>query len=610
MRNKLLALLLYHCCWLPLVAQQQPADTFFLAKKKGLLGKLGQTISTNNTTDPEPVVKINPHIKWQGKKIRKVNITVLGFERNIADTTKISRSFGTIALNAFHTNSGDWVIKNNLLFKEGDIINPYMLADNERHLREQAFIQDAIIRVKPVEGDSTMADIEVISKDVFSIGGSANIASASRMGFEYKQENLRGTGSRLIVSTFFDKDRKPTIGLGTELLIRNIRGSFINGNIGYKNFNLAFNSGRNEEQLFFVRLDKPLVTAYMNWVGGLDLTLNRTVNAYVADSVYKSDFNYNYQQADAWYGWNLGRKKVIASNLLERKRQFLTIRAFYQHFSQFPQKLKDSFDFRYANVNGVLASWNLFEQNFYRTNFIYGFGRNEDVPVGYKISVTSGIIAKADSVRQNTRRRPYLAAEAQWSRYNKKGFYSNYSLKLGGHLLNGQIEDLDFLASVDHFTRLRKVSTQWYYRHFFNFSITKQWVPVLNQPLFLRSALGLPYFQNGLIEADMRATAKTEAVMYHLRRFWGFRVAPFVFADVSALKPTNKPYDKTELFTALGAGFRTRNENLIFGTVELKGFYFPRILPGMSHFRFEIGTNIRFKYNSALLKRPDVLVVN
>jgi hypothetical protein len=592
------------------MGQQKPSDTFFLAKKKGLLGKLGQTISTNNSNDPEPIVKINPYLNWQGKKIRKINITVLGFDRQIADTTKINRSFGAIALNALHTNSGDWVIKNNLLFKEGEMINPYMLADNERHLREQAFIQDAIIKVIPVAGDSAVADIEIITKDVFSIGGSVNIASTSRMGFEYKQENLRGTGSRFIISTFFDKDRKPAIGLGSELLIRNIRGSFINGNIGYKNFNTAFNSGRNEEQIFFVRLDKPLVTAYMNWVGGLDLTLNRTMNAYLKDSLYNNEFNYNFQLADAWFGWNLGRKKVLASNLLERKRQFVTIRAFYKHFSQYPQKLKDSFDYRYADVNGILSSWNFFEQNFYRANFIYGFGRNEDVPQGFNISFTTGIIAKADSIRQNTRRRPYMAAEGQWSRYNKKGFYSTYSIKLGGHYLNGKLEDLDFLVSVDHFTRLIKVNPQWYYRHFFNFSFTRQWTPVLNQPLFLRSAFGLPYFSNSVIEADMRVTAKTEAVLYHLRRFLGFRVAPFVFADVTALKPTNLPFSKTELFSALGAGFRTRNENLIFGTVEVKGFYFPKINPGMSHFRFEIGTNIRFRYGSSLLKRPDVILAN
>ena len=40
------------------------------------------------------------------------------------------------------------------------------------------------------------------------------------------------------------------------------------------------------------------------------------------------------------------------------------------------------YNYSYADINGVLFSYNLYKQNYYRTNYLYAFGRNEDVPTG------------------------------------------------------------------------------------------------------------------------------------------------------------------------------------------------------------------------------------
>ena len=63
-------------------------DTFFLVKKKGLLGQLGKSISTSGDDSSEPIQKANPYFIYLGKTIRKIKIVRLGFERDINDTTK------------------------------------------------------------------------------------------------------------------------------------------------------------------------------------------------------------------------------------------------------------------------------------------------------------------------------------------------------------------------------------------------------------------------------------------------------------------------------------------------------------------------------------------
>jgi len=67
---------------------------------------------------------------------------------------------------------------------------------------------------------------------------------------------------------------------------------------------------------------------------------------------------------------------------------------------------------------------------------------------------------------------------------------------------------------------------------------------------------------------------------------------------------------KSDLYSALGGGIRTRNENLVFGTIELKGYYFPRTNGDMKGWKVEVSSNIRFKYISTFIRRPDFVKAN
>ena len=79
-------------------------DTFFLAKKKGLLGKLGKSLNTDGAA-PDEIKMVNPYIIYSGKIIRNIEILRLGFERNINDTTLIKNNFGTIVANGLHRST-------------------------------------------------------------------------------------------------------------------------------------------------------------------------------------------------------------------------------------------------------------------------------------------------------------------------------------------------------------------------------------------------------------------------------------------------------------------------------------------------------------------------
>lgn len=594
-------------------AQSNPkqADTFFLAKKPGLLGRFGQRISTT-PPDDAPVKVVNLFLKYKGKIIRSIETVRLGFEYDINDTNNVSSNFGISIATIFHKNSSDNLIRHNLFFTEGQKLFPYLLADNERYLRNLVFIKDARILVEYSEGSKDSVDVIILTKDIFSIGAKLDISNTEKGRLELREENFMGSGTRLLVSSYYEKQRFPQKAFGAELIRRNIGGSFIDWTSGYTDYRNAFSSGRNQESVVYTVIEKPLVTPYIPSTGALDWSYHRTRNVYDSDSLYRAAFKYAYYNIDGWVGYSLDSKRLLYANKEIRVHRFVAVRAFKRQFIEMPGKFKDTFDYRYTNHSGILASINIFKQLFYKTNFIYGFGLTEDVPEGFSVAFTAGYVIKQNEsyVIKHNINRPYSGLDMSLANFRKKGFYSNFNFRIGSYYYRNRFEDIDFLFSVDHFTRLKKINHSWYHRVFVSTGITTQANPVLNTPLYLNSDFGLPNFNNGALNSDLRITFKGESVFYNSRKILGFRFAPFAFADLCLLKPSKLGLQKTDLYSAVGGGVRTRNENLVFGTIELKGYYYPRVNGDMKCWKIELTSNIRFKFKSSFISPPNFIVAN
>ncbi|UAY53422.1 BamA/TamA family outer membrane protein [Ferruginibacter albus] len=600
-----------------LVNAQQPTtadqdkDTFFLAKKRGLIGELGRSMAVGNPVNTEPVKIANPFQPFAGRIIKSIQIVRLGFDRNINDTEIIRHSFGLRIAKKFHKNTVQQVIKNNLLFKTGQTLFPNLMADNERLLREQIYIQDARILVKFVPGSIDSVDVIVLTKDVFSIGGILDIGSTNKFTFGLSEDNLNGRGTRLAGSSMFDKSREPKFGYGAEFVNRNMKGSFIDWTLGFKTYEPAYVVGRNEETHIYTTFSKPLVTPYIPWTGALTLSFNKDNNLYNTPH-YDSVSKYQYYNIDGWFGYNFGATTLLRKNRDIRLRKLLAVRVLHMHFNNVPLMFgppdgTQVFNYyKYVNVTGALGAFNVFKQDFYRTNFIYGFGRNEDVPQGFNAALTGGW------TNQNGRERPYFGLDGELSLFSRKAYYNDITVRIGGYRYQNKFEDFNILLNLYHFTKLKKINPNWYRRYFLTASVTKQIKPTsLTQALFLQSGpFGLPYVGGPLQTGDFRATLKPEAVFFNLKKFLGFRFAPFLFGNATMLTPTGMPVDKSVLYSAWGGGVRTRNENLVFGTMELRGYYIPRTLPGVKGWRVEVSTNLQFKFNSTFVKQPDFIIPN
>jgi hypothetical protein len=423
--------------------------------------------------------------RFDGLIIRNIIIRRLPFGISIGDTSKKLINSLTSLANDLHHLTKNRVIQKNLFFKKGQPLMPFLMADNERYLRQLLYLQDADFFVSRTAPGSDSVDVIVEVKDVFSLGGAVSALGLKQTNIEFREDNFAGTGNAGVVYTLYDAERKDNFAIGGEYNSRNIGGTFMDGKIGYQSFYPSLR-GPKEDNNYYVSLAKPLVNRYMQWTYELDASYHATSNFYSEDSIYLSDTRYRYYNMEAWAGYNINAKHFTTQEESQKLRKLIGLRLINQKFLQLPKIFETKYNWQYSNLQAALATLTFYRQNFYKTQYIYGFGRNEDIPEGLLLSLTAGY-----TVKQN-KQRPFLGFNFEQYQFNKKKNYFSYSLRAEGFLNHKSIEDINFLGSLFYFDHLKQIGTKWKQRFFLNLDLAQQVNTVLNEPLFANSQFGMP----------------------------------------------------------------------------------------------------------------------
>ncbi len=607
MRNLFLSLCLLGGLGLPLTAFAQKTDTAQTdTTRAGRIihdikeSKLSQTIMKSITrkqpSDPLEAVKSEAaFMPYEGKVIRQIIIRHMDFQRTVYDTTKNIRNTLTRLGDKLHSTSKDWVIRDNLFIREGTPLNPYKLADNERHLRDLDFLLDAKFYVIPVAESDDSVDIVVLTRDVFSLGGTIHPGGTSRTRLRVYDANLAGWGQRLQFNALIEPDRNPDFAYEVLYRKNSIGGTFINGTIGYTQLNTGSSYGEEEENAYYIRFDRPLVSPYTRYAGGMELSRNWSENFFDKnDSLFR---DYRYVINDFWIGYNIG-----ANSNQDRSRHFVAVRAFDQHFTRVPSQVREQERPLYNDQTFVLASTTFFKQNFYTTRYIYGFGRTEDVPYGHNISVTGGW------ARTRGLSRTYAGLDAEKSFVSRVGEFYTVGLRAGGYFNDG-LEDATVLVSGALLSRLIPRGA-FLFRQSIAVDFTRVFRQRMSLPLDINDEFGLQYFRADSLWGTKRFHIQSETVAFSPWQVLGFRFAPFAFGEMAMIADRHTSIFHDKPFFGFGGGIRTRNENLIFGTVELRFLYYPRTIEDISSFNIRVTSNLRIKYSGSFVRAPDFVRYN
>lgn len=608
MMIRLIAVIGCSCLYLCAAGQAKDSSSrFSRIRNNNIFQFLRNSITRGQPDSAAQAVALNtksesPFKPYEGKIIRHIYIRGYGFEQTFTDTSKRLAYFGTQLLNHLHHKTRDWVVRNNLFIRENTPVNAFKLADNERLFRTLNFIQDARILVTYLPDNQDSVDLVIVIKDLFSIGGAIGSLGAAPFGIRsnVSEANFLGMGQRIQGGVNLEQNRYPNFGPQLLYSKTNIAGTFINGTASYTEINNDLYDATPDEKAWFIRLDRPLYSPYAHLAGGFTLGHFEDFNVYShPDSVF---YKYRYHTQDGWIGWNIGSNRFL-SNTSVRDRRFLAFRYFRNDFDSVPKQVGNTFNFRFNDREAALVSFTFFRQDFYKTNYIYGFGTTEDLPVGYNIALTSGWY------RQLSLDRPYAGVDANAYLATKKGSFAQFFLRSGVFPHRGQAQDASILFGASYYSPLFLFSSMKI-RQYINFSYTRQYNRVGIDPLTIDNVFGLRYFSGDSTFGDQRITLHSETTFYLNYKLLGFKFAPFVFGDLSLLRPENEIFYKSSLYHGIGAGIRTRNENLVFNTIELRAVYFPRKTEQNNSFKIMLNTGLQFRFNTIYVRQPDVVFLN
>lgn len=540
-----------------------------------------------------------PFIPYQGKIIRHITTNELGFSKTLQDTSNRIRYVGTRIINALHRNTRGWVIKNHLFFRENTHLNAYILADNERYLRSLDFIRDARIVVRQVGGTDSV-DVEVVTKDLFTITGALKVKGIKGIGARGAEANFLGMGQRIQITTLLDRNRQPAFGYEFLYSKSSLGKSLATITVGYTVVNSGISTGMEEEKALYFRIFRPLVSPYSRLAGGLEISFNSSQNYF-----RKPDpdfYRYAYNLVDVWAGYNLGVTKLLQKGAI-RDRSFLAFRLLHNDFTHLPEQVAGNFDPVYNSKEAALAEFTLFRQDFYKSNYIYGFGTTEDIPSGYNLAITTGWF------KQLHLQRPYAGFNVNHFVTSKRGELAQYFVRAGSFWNNGKMQDASLLVGGNVFSKLYLLNTLKL-RANVRFSYTRTFNRITSEPLRINNPFGLRSFRADSAQGVQRISMYTESFVLTTYRVLGFQLAPFGFTDFSLLSPNQEKIYKQNLYSGFGGGVRTRNENLIFGTLELRFIYFPKTPETFRAFKIAFKSNLRFRYNSRYVKAPDIIQLN
>lgn len=553
------------------------------AEKKRITKELHELLIRKKSRGPvidSAMIKSEDSFRpFAGAVIRKIVIHQVDLlEGSVLDTALHATSGVGKFVNRLHADTRDVIIRNNLLFKAGDHVNPYQLADNERLLRQFRTIRDARIYLTPAADAPGAVDVLVVTQDVASVGASGGFASLGNFNVDVYDINLLGYAKQLEVSYFRNEKGSPVNGYEVSLREPNFGGSFIQGAVVHTDNFLRKRT--------LVSVWRDFLTPSMKYGGGAEYF--RTSENYVFSRNDTIPQPYTRENVDVWLSRSV--------QLKERTNIILSGRHINSSFPNRPFIASDS-NYFFFDRKTYLGSFTLFHTNYFKGSLIQGFGKTEDVPVNTFLALTAGTETHQFGSRN------YFDVRTGAGRYFKHIGYFNLSATLGGFHTGTSWEDGLFDIRQMYFSELfhlRKTRV----RQFVNVGYAKGYHRTVYQFVGIDGS-----WKNGYGFVPLgheKLSLAVETVYFTPWYHYGFKFAFYHGLDLNFLTNDKTLFHQDNVFTAVRGGIRVLNDNLVFPVFSIDMNYFVRTTMFQPSFAIQVSTTLPRLFGTPQNFRPGV----
>ncbi|ARS36396.1 hypothetical protein CA264_13665 [Pontibacter actiniarum] len=566
-----------------------------LSKRKTIMGKLMKALLDFDRADEE-VYGLDAELirkeyeKHNYKIVRRIDILTLDvFGYSINDTSKVPDTFLEKAGNSLHVKTGRGLIRNKLLFEKMKPLEPLALVESERLLRQTKYLLDARIIVNEETTTNDSVDVFVVTKDIFSLGGSGSYSPSSGRGrVTLRELNFLGQGHQIEGSYKFNMDRPRPWEAAAYYTVENIGKTYVSADLAYVDENYY-----KEKSLFLRRDFFSLNTKYAGAVGASWIDERILLPSTPEDTAARFG-NVSYTRQDAWLGRAL-KFKSYNLGYDSRGRVILGARVINTNYTTTPTG-------NFQDNTLMLGSVGYSIRKYYKDRFIFGFGRTEDIPVGTLFTVTGGY--QDGSIWD----RKYFSTSLSFAKYGTNFGYLYGKAGYGSYIRDDRWEQGVLDVETMYITKLSERGN-WKLRHYL---LGRGTIGIDRHPeelLSINDDSGVRGFRSDLVRGTRRITFNYEANLYTPLSLLGFRLATFVFADVAWLSTGNQssPF-KESPYRSYGVGFRLRNEFLSFSTIQITLSYYPKLPPNdnLRDFRIYESSATHYDLRDFQFNRPGV----
>ena len=506
----------------------------------------------------------NPFKKFSGKIIDSISIQRLEvFGPTLSDTSHETQEWYKDFGNFIHFPTNKSIIRENLLFTEKDTVDPTLLADNERVIRNLRFVKDARIMVRRVPGSKDKVHLTILTQDQWSKGFNVDMQSINAGTIELYDNNIFGIGHKLQGNVIFDYLKTGNPGIESFYRVSNFRGTFINGRFYYMN---AFETDR-----FGLELGRNFYSYKTKHVGGFKMYKTKTESNIQKIDTTLTNVDLNYVEHDVWYGHAF---RLPAKNGIFKKRTRLVLSARYdrERFIEGPE-VTERYNYKFHDNHMVLGSISFSRENFYESELIYGYGKTEDIPVGDLFTYTFGW--EADEFFK----RYYSGIEVKHGHFFNNFGYLSSSLKVGGFIYQNEFEQGAFDFQAKYISKLLYVN-DYRVRQFFDLHYTRGINRFPEDYIEFDRYADIRGYDNPDLHGKKKLVFRSETVAFSDIFYYGFRFAFFGFLDVGFMGSSNNFVLNNPIQPGIGFGLRMRNENLVFKTFQIRLGYYPSLSNG------------------------------
>lgn len=546
-----------------------------------------QFFLTENISDVKRLKRRSELYNSRDKSIAAIYVMhtdLLLMHQGSADSGMIAKF--TKIVNSRHNYTNEKLIRQHLIIKEGDLINPDLILENERVIRTLPFIDECKILISTSgDGDPEKVDLIVLLKDRVSWNADIRLNNLDETIINLDILNLYGSGAGLNETIRIRTDKMP-VSLGirrSQFNAYNLGGLFLNTSL------TDYNDGKLKLQR--IRLNRLLTSDIFTYTGGFTYSVYDKIDS-------TGRILMEYDNRDIWLGRSISFKSI--SEALNSPKMIISGRSDRR-------KLRDSV-FNPDELGGEqisrqdrLLNLAVSKRKYYFANYIYELGQTEDVPAGYLFNLTFGQRAWGDSSRYYGGMR-YSCGEI----FNGIG-YLKYDLKLSAwhrkeEMIDGMLDSKIIFFSPLFMSRWLPTRVYW------TFKYTRGFNRVGGQRLYLQNPL-LPGAvdlsgRNGM----ERLVMSMEDVFYFRPKHNGIRSAFFVHADAAILSGGSSSIIGQKPIWGGALGYRIKHDYLAFNTIQLgisARWDEPGDYPVIS---FNLQANRDLPFDDFIIKKPEFMI--